>query len=98
MNRAPVLETYGTAFRDQLLAKLETLPSQGLARWDCPTLVDALKKKGIYLYRVRSWCLGTDSEFTEKAATIIGLYLNSPMKSIQYWQRFYADSSWSCRH
>lgn len=86
-------ETYGKAFRDQLLAKLETTPPEGLARWDCPTLAEeleasqhavwrALKKEGIYLHRARSWCISTDPEFTEKSAAIIGLYLNPPINAL----------------
>lgn len=84
---------YGKAFRDQLLAKLETAPPKGLSRWDCPTLAEALessqhavwralKKEGIYLHRARSWCVSTDPEFTEKSANIIGLYLNPPLNAL----------------
>lgn len=86
-------ETYGKAFRDRLLAKLEEKPPEGLARWDCPTLAEALnasqhavwralKKEGIYLHRSRSWCVSTDPEFTEKSANIIGLYLNPPLNAL----------------
>jgi len=86
-------ETYGQAFRDELLSKLETDPPKGLARWDCPTLAEelnasqhavwrALKKEGIYLHRSRSWCISTDPEFTEKSANIIGLYLNPPVNAL----------------
>ncbi len=86
-------ETYGQPFRDKLLSKLETDPPEGLARWDCPTLADALgssthavwralKKEGIYLRRARSWCVSTDPEFTEKSANIIGLYLNPPLNAL----------------
>ena len=86
-------ETYGKAFRDKLLSKLETAPPDGLARWDCPTLAEeleaskhavwrALKKEGIYLHRARSWCISTDPEFTEKSANIIGLYLNPPLNAL----------------
>jgi len=86
-------ETYGQPFRDKLLSKLETKPPEGLARWDCPTLAEeleatthavwrALKKEGIHLHRARSWCISTDPEFTEKAANIIGLYLNPPMNAL----------------
>lgn len=86
-------ETYGKAFRDRLLSKLETTPPEGLSRWDCPTLAEeldasqhavwrALKKEGIYLHRSRSWCVSTDPEFTEKSANIIGLYLNPPLNAL----------------
>lgn len=84
---------YGQAFRDRLLAKLDTQPPTGLARWDCQTLAEdlgaskhavwrALKKEGIHLHRARSWCVSTDPEFTEKSAVIIGLYLNPPLNAL----------------
>jgi hypothetical protein len=34
------------------------------------------RREGIYLQRVRSWCVSTDKEFARKAAEIVGLYLN----------------------
>ena len=84
---------HGDAFRNALLALLEQTPPEGLARWDCPALAielnatkaavwRALKKEGIYLHRARSWCVSTDPEFTEKAADIIGLYLNPPLNAL----------------
>src|ERR1039458_10388006 len=38
--------------------------------------------EGIYLQRVRSWCVSTDKEFAPKAAEIVGLYLNPPVKAL----------------
>lgn len=84
---------HGTAFRDRLLAQLEKTPPEGFARWDCPTLAEtlgvskaavwgALRKEGIHLHRARSWCISTDPEFTEKAADIVGLYLNPPLNAL----------------
>jgi transposase len=86
-------ETYGEAFRNALLSKLETEPPAGLARWDSPVLAEALnaskqavwralKKEGIHLHRARSGCISTDPEFTEKSANIIGLYLNPPINAL----------------
>jgi len=86
-------ETYGESFRNTLLSKLEAEPPEGLARWDSPTLAEALnaskhavwralKKEGIHLHRARSWCISTDPEFTEKSANIIGLYLNPPINAL----------------
>lgn len=86
-------ETYGEAFRNSLLSKLEAEPPAGLARWDSQTLAEALnaskhavwralKKEGIHLHRARSWCISTDPEFTEKSANIIGLYLNPPLNAL----------------
>ena len=41
-----------------------------------------LRKEGIYLQRLRTWCISTDPEFTTKAADIIGLYLNPPENAL----------------
>jgi transposase len=84
---------HGEVFRNTLLAQLEQRPPEGLARWDCPTLANtlgvsqaaiwrALRKEGIHLHRARSWCISTDPEFTEKAADIVGLYLNPPLNAL----------------
>ncbi len=84
---------HDAAFRNKLLAQLEKTPPEGLARWDCPTLAEtlgvskaavwrALRKEGIHLHRARSWCISTDPEFTEKAADIVGLYLNPPLNAL----------------
>jgi transposase len=84
---------HGEDFRNALLAQLEQSPPEGLVRWDCPTLADtlgvsqaaiwrALRKEGIHLHRARSWCISTDPEFTEKAADIVGLYLNPPLNAL----------------
>ena len=37
-----------------------------------------MRKEGIQLRRLRSWCVSTDPEFAPKSAEIIGLYLNPP--------------------
>ena len=85
---------YGDEFRNALLAKIGTTPPDGLARWDCPSLARELKaaskntvwkclsKEGIHLERQRTWCVSTDPEFAEKAADIVGLYLNPPENAI----------------
>ena len=41
-----------------------------------------LRREGIYLQRVRSWCVSTDPEFARKAAEIVGLYLDPPMTAL----------------
>jgi transposase len=72
-----------------LLAKLEEKPPTGQAAWDGGSLAIALgasdhavwrimRKEGIQLRRLRSWCVSTDPEFAPKSAEIIGLYLNPP--------------------
>jgi transposase len=84
---------YGKAFRDRVLAVLETPPPAGQARWDGPAVaralqgsVDAvwrvLRKEGICLQRQRSWCVSTDKQFAAKAADIVGLYLCPPEKAL----------------
>lgn len=85
--------TYGDSFRNLVLAKLKEAPPDGLAHWDGATLAQVLnvspdavwrllKKEGIQLARQRSWCISTDPEFTEKAADIVGLYLEPPKNAI----------------
>jgi len=84
---------HDAAFRNKLLAQLEKTPPEGLSRWDCPTLAATLnvsraavwrvlRKEGIHLHRARSWCISTDPEFAEKAADIIGLYLDPPLNAL----------------
>jgi transposase len=81
--------TYGPDLRTRLLAKLEEKPPTGQAAWDGGSLAIALgasdhavwrimRKEGIQLRRLRSWCVSTDPEFAPKSAEIIGLYLNPP--------------------
>lgn len=78
---------YGKAFRDRVLALLEQPPPAGLAHWDGPTVAEqlgasvhavwrTLRREGIYLQRLRTWCVSTDPEFACKAAEVVGLYLN----------------------
>ena len=84
---------YGDEWKQLVLKKLDETPPNNQARWDGPTLArelntsdDAvqrfLKKEGIQLARMRSWCVSTDPEFSAKAADIVGLYLNPPENAI----------------
>jgi hypothetical protein len=41
-----------------------------------------LRKEGIYLQRLRTWCASTDPEFAPKAADVIGLYQNPPLNAL----------------
>ena len=79
--------------RARILKHLELPPPVGLSSWDGGTLATALKvsddavwrvlrKEGIQLQRMRSWCISTDPEFSAKAANIIGLYLDPPHNAI----------------
>src|SRR6516164_409603 len=92
--------TYGATFRNRVLALLEEPPPKGLSHWDGPTVVSTLgasvhavwrvlRKEGIYLQRLRTWCVSTDPEFAPKAADVIGFYLNPPLNALgcSAWMR-----------
>lgn len=79
--------------RRKILEKLEENPPKGQATWDGKALSQALnisddmvwrvlKKEGIQLQRMRSWCVSTAPEFSAKSADIIGLYLNPPENAL----------------
>jgi transposase len=79
--------------RERILKQLEAPPPAGLASWDGGTLAKALsvsddavwrvlRKEGIQLRRLRSWCVSTDPEFAAKAADVIGLYLSPPQNAL----------------
>jgi transposase len=84
---------YDTAFRNRVLALLEQPPPSGMSHWDGPAVAEklncsvyavwrVLRREGIYLRRVRSWCVSTDKEFGPKAAEVVGLYLNPPLNAV----------------
>lgn len=79
--------------KERLLKKISELPPKGYSHWDAGLLSEALsasddaiwrilKKEGISLHRQRSWCISTDKDFAPKAADIVGLYLDPPMKAV----------------
>jgi transposase len=83
----------GTPFRDRVLALLEQPPPAGRSHWDGPAIATqldssvpavwrVLRREGIYLQRLRSWCVSTDAEFAPKAAEVVGLYLNPPLNAV----------------
>jgi transposase len=85
--------TYGSALRDRVLALLEQPPPAGVGHWDGRTVAEALgasvhavwrllRREGIYLQRLRTWCVSTDPEFAPKAAEVVGLYLNPPLNAL----------------
>jgi transposase len=41
-----------------------------------------LRKHGIHLQRRHSWCVSTDPQFAQKAADVVGLYLNPPENAV----------------
>jgi transposase len=85
--------TYDATFRDRVLALLEQPPPAGLGQWDGHEVAQALgasvhavwrllRREGIYLQRLRTWCVSTDPEFAPKAAEVVGLYLNPPLNAL----------------
>jgi transposase len=84
---------YDATFRKRVLALLEQPPPLGMSHWDGPTVAEklgssvyavwrVLRREGIYLRRLRSWCVSTDKEFAPKAAEVVGLYLNPPLNAV----------------
>src|SRR6202165_1891349 len=85
--------TYDRVFRDRVLTLLGQPPPPGLAHWDGRTVAERmgasvhavwriLRREGIYLQRLRTWCVSTDPEFAPKAAEVVGLYLNPPLNAL----------------
>ena len=84
---------FGAEFRDRVLALLEQAPPPGQSQWDGPAVAAhlnasvhavwrVLRREGIYLQRLRTWCVSTDPEFASKAAEVVGLYLNPPLNAL----------------
>jgi len=85
--------TYDAGFGDRVLALLEEPPPPGLGHWDGREVARELgasvhavwrllRREGIYLQRLRTWCVSTDPEFAPKAAEVVGLYLNPPLNAL----------------
>jgi len=86
-------KTYGEKTRNDILKLLEQPPPKGQSKWDGRSISKQLnisddivwrilRKEGIQLQRMRSWCISTDKEFAAKSADIIGLYLNPPENAL----------------
>lgn len=86
-------KTYDESTRNAILKLIEEPPPRGQASWDGGSIANRLnisddivwrilRKEGIQLQRMRSWCVSTDKEFAVKAADVIGLYLNPPEKAL----------------
>src|SRR5580704_8574025 len=84
---------YTDSDRNAVLRVLEQAVPKGQAHWDGRSIAKELgihvqavwgilRKEGIHLERMRSWCVSTDKEFAAKAADIIGLYLNPPQNAL----------------
>jgi transposase len=86
--------SYDEATERRILAALDEPPPSGYARWNGPLLADrlqdvskhhiwrVLRRHDISLERRRSWCISTDPQFAQKAADIVGLYLNPPQNAV----------------
>jgi transposase len=78
----------------RVLATLDGAPPDGYAKWNGPLVARALgdvsahqvwrvlRKHGVQLQRRRTWCVSTDPQFAEKAADIVGLYLDPPENAV----------------
>ncbi len=85
---------YDRETEKRILDKLDTPPPKGYATWTGVLLAQSLgdvspyhiwrvlKRHGIHLQRRRSWCVSTDPEFAQKAADIVGLYMNPPESAV----------------
>jgi transposase len=85
---------YDESTERRILATLDRTPPGGHATWTgslvAATLGDVssdqvwrtLRRHGISLRRRRSWCLSTDPAFAQKAADIVGLYLDPPENAL----------------
>lgn len=78
----------------RILKTLEESPPEGYITWtgelvakqldnvDKYAVWRILKKHNIDLQQRKSWCISTDPEFTQKAADIVGLYLEPPENAV----------------
>jgi len=87
-------QKYDEATERRILAKLDEPPPDGYATWSGKLLAKSLgdvsddhvwrvlRMRGIHLQRRHSWCVSTDPQFTQKAADIVGLYLEPPQNAL----------------
>lgn len=85
---------YDESTERRILAQLDQPPPEGYTTWTGSLVAKALgcvsarhvwrvlRKHGIHLQRRRSWCLSTDPQFAQKAADIVGLYLDPPENAV----------------
>ena len=85
---------YGEPAERRILAQLDEPPPAGYSSWNGRLVAQALgnvtagqvwkvlRQHGIHLQRRRYWCLSTDPQFAQKAADIVGLYLDPPENAI----------------
>ena len=86
---------YGTKEKRQILETISKSPPKGQATWDGKSIAKAtklpsyavwnvLKEEGIHLNRRRTWCISKDKQFSQKAADIIGLYMDPPANAVVF--------------
>ena len=85
---------YAAEHERRILAALDEPPLAGYGRWDGALLARhlgdiskhqiwrVLRRHEISLARRRSWCISTDPCFAQKAADIVGLYLQPPENAV----------------
>jgi transposase len=84
---------YTEEAEEWIRAALKESPPEGYSKWNGRLLAEHLglppdyvwqvmRENGIQLQRRRSWCESTDPEFAEKAADVIGVYLNPPENAV----------------
>src|ERR1700751_218228 len=81
---------YDADHERRIIAALTAPPPKGYARWDGSLLAKhlgdiskhqiwrVLRAQEISLARRRRWCISTDAAFAQKAADLVGLYLQPP--------------------
>lgn len=85
---------YDETTERRILAQLDAPPPDGYTTWTGRLVARALgdvsarqvwrvlQKHAIHLQRRRSWCVSTDPQFAQKAADIVGLYLDPPENAV----------------
>jgi transposase len=85
---------YTPATDKRILELLDKPPPAGFGRWTGPLLAKALSDVDVqYVWRClrhykidlaarKSWCESNDPDFAAKAADVVGLYVNPPVKAI----------------
>ena len=85
---------YVAGVTKRILTVLDEAPPAGYATWTGTLVAQhlgdvsadqvwrVLKRFGIHLQRRHSWCISTDPEFAQKAAAIVGIYINPPENAV----------------
>jgi transposase len=85
---------YDATTERRILQQLDKKPPPGYTTWSGKLVSKALgdvsqhhvwrvlRKHAIYLQRRHSWCISTDPQFAQKAADIVGVYLDPPENAV----------------